>query len=272
MKNALTSFAFAASVTCAGSAPAKAPDQSQASGPSSTPAATAAPRPPTDALLVLAPLHGLHSREPGFTYADLTMDLDAAAPDILMVETRPDELAGLTDTPGRPEYPAVIWPWLQGRTLRVEAMEPGGEVFATMVRAASARYARFREEHPEGYAETDRLQAALILALLDHWRHPADAHDQRTRDLSRASVLVEQALGGPGADQGQAEWDGYMIDRVRAVLAANPGKRIVVLASYRNQGAFRAALQADPRWAEAEPWLRGLPVGDRPVARPTAKP
>lgn len=232
-----------------------------------TPAAVA-PTLPADALIVLAPLHSLHDREPGFTHANLTAILNAAAPDILMVETRPDELEGRTDTPGRPEYPAVVWPWLRTQTFRVEAMEPGGEVFAAMVQAAGAKYARFETEHPEAYAETDRLQSALTLALLDHWEHPADAHDQRTRDLARAGVLVEQALGGPGADQGQAEWDGYMIDRVRAILAANPGKRVVVLASYRNQGAFRAALKDDPRWADAERWVRGLDFSSGSTGRP----
>lgn len=214
-----------------------------------------------DALLVLAPLHELHARETGFTHEDLRRILDAAAPDILVVETRPDELEGRTDTPGRPEYPAAVWPWIQSRDLQVEAMEPGGATFAAMTGAAGAKYARFEAEQPNAYAEVQSLQRAVALALLDHWEHPADAHDQRTRDLVRASALVEKGLGGPGPDQGQAEWDGFMIERVRTIVAANPNRRIVVLASYRNQAAFRAALANEPRWVEAEHWLRCLDLG-----------
>lgn len=212
-----------------------------------------------DAVVILAPLHGLHEREPSFSYDDLRTILDAAEPDVLLVETRPDELSGRTETPGRPEYPAVIWPWLDGRTLVVEAMEPGGEVFAAMTGAAGAKYARFNTEQPTAAARADALRRSLTLALLQHWRHPADAHDALTRDLMQASVLSERALGGPGDDEGQAAWDGYMIARARETIARNPGRRVVILASYRNLRAFQDGLAGESRLTDAEPWLRTLP-------------
>lgn len=226
-------------------------------------AQTPGPLPP-DAVIVLAPLHGLHEREPGFTYARLRSILDAAQPDLLLVETRPDELAGRTDTPGRPEYPAVIWPWLEARPTAVEAMEPGGEVFAQMTGAAGAKYERFNAEQPQAAARSDALRRSLTLALLEHWKHPADAHDALTRDVVQAIVLSEQALGGPGADEGQAAWDGYMIERAREAIARHPGRRIVILGSYRNLRAFREGLAGEPRLVDAEPWLRTLafPAGE----------
>ncbi|PZO05085.1 MAG: hypothetical protein DCF28_04410 [Alphaproteobacteria bacterium] len=217
---------------------------------------------PPDTVVILAPLHGLHEREPAFSYDDLRGILDAADPDVLLVETRPDELSGFTETPGRPEYPAIIWPWLEQRTILVEAMEPGGEIFAAMTEAASARYTRFSTEQPAASARTDALQRSLTQALLRHWRHPADVHDALTRDLMQAAVLSERALGGPGDDEGQAAWDGYMIARAREVIARNPGRRIVILASYRNLRAFREGLAGERRLIDAEPWLRTLPFPD----------
>ena len=212
-----------------------------------------------DAVVILAPLHGLHEREPAFSYDDLRTILDAADPDVLLVETRPDELSGRTETPGRPEYPAVIWPWLEGRTVVVEAMEPGGEVFAAMTQAAGAKYARFNAEQPAAAARMDALRRSLTLALLQHWRGPADVHDALTRDLMQAAVLSERALGGPGDDEGQAAWDGYMIARAREAIARHPGRRVVILASYRNLRAFQDGLAGESRLTDAEPWLRTLP-------------
>lgn len=246
MKTLLLRFAALALCTAPMAAQAQAPQH---------------PLPP-DAVIVLAALHTLHPREDDFTYADLERLLESAAPDILVTETRPDELADRADTPGRPEYPAMVWPWLAARGTAVEAMEPGGETFARMTRAAGEKYSRFERERPTQAAETDRLKRAITLTLIDHWRHPADAHDQRTRDLVEAAALIEQALGGPGRDEGQREWDGFMIARVREIVAANPGKRIVVLASYRNQQAFREGLAGEPRLVDAEPWIRTVDFAD----------
>lgn len=222
---------------------------------------------PADAVVILAPLHGLHEREPAFSHEDLRKILDAADPDVLVVETRPDELSDRTETPGRPEYPAVVWPWLETREVLVEAMEPGGATFADMTSAAGAKYARFDAEQPAAAARADALRRSLTLALLEHWRHPADAHDAFTRDLMQAAVLSERALGGPGDDAGQAAWDGYMIARAREVIAANPGRRIVILASYRNLRAFHDGLAGEERLADAEPWLRTLTFRDAETGR-----
>lgn len=222
-----------------------------------------------DTVVILAPLHGLHERETAFSYDDLRGILDAADPDVLLVETRPDELAERTGTPGRPEYPAVIWPWLELRSLRVEAMEPGGAVFAEMTGAAGAKYERFNTEQPTASARADAVRRSLTLALLQHWRHPADVHDALTRDLMQAAVLSERALGGPGDDEGQAAWDGYMIARAREVIAQNPGRRIVILASYRNLRAFQEGLAGEARLVDAEPWLRTLPFPDADAEAPS---
>lgn len=220
-------------------------------------AAGAAPKPlPADAILVVGSLHDLHAREPGFGYEHLKAVLDAAAPDVLVVETRPDELAGRTATPGRPEYPAVVWPWLADRAVVVEAMEPGGERFAVITGKVGKLYAAFERDKPQAAARLEALKANLAKALVDHWRGPADAHDEVTAALVEAAWLSETALGGPGYAAAQAEWEGHMTREARRIAAAHPGRRVLILASYRNLAAFEASLRDDPRHVDAETWLR----------------
>ncbi|WP_114954660.1 hypothetical protein [Sphingosinicella terrae] len=212
--------------------------------------------PRADGVYIVGALQRLHEREPSFTYGRLRDILDRLDPDLVVLEVRPDELARRTDTPGRPEYPAVVWPWLAHRNVAAAAMEPGGPTFAAMVEAASARFEALERDRPESAAYLASLNRSLSRVLEAHWTHPADSQDRVTRDLLRAHGLAQAALGGPEFARGQAEWDDYMIARTREAVAAHPGRRILVLASYRNLDAFLEAFRDEPRLADSEAWLR----------------
>ena len=211
---------------------------------------------PADGVYVVGAIQRLHASDPDYGYPHLRRILDAVRPDVVVLEVRPDEAAERTDTPGRPEYPAVVWPWLADHPLPVVAMEPGGKTFAQMTGAAGARFERFGKDKPAASAYMSSLRRSLSAALQAHWRHPADAHDRITADLVHAEGLAQMQLGGPAFGTSQAAWDGYMVDRTREAIAANPGKRILVLASYRNLEAFRDGLKGEPRLVDMEPWLR----------------
>lgn len=211
---------------------------------------------PADGVYVVAAIQRLHAVEPAYGYADLRRILDAVKPDVVILEVRPDEAAERKDTQGRPEYPNVVWPWLADHPLPVISMEPGGKDFARMSGAASAMFETFGKDKPQAAAYMGSLRKSLSVALQDHWRHPADAHDQVTADLVRAEALAQAELGGPQFETSQAAWDGFMVARAREAIAANPGKRILVLASYRNLDTFRVGLQGEPRLVDIEPWLR----------------
>jgi len=211
---------------------------------------------PPDGVYVVGAIQRLHATEPSFGFDDLRRILDAVKPDVVVLEVRPDELAERKETQGRPEYPAVVWPWLAAHPMPAVAMEPGGEAFKAMTGEAGALFAAFGAQKPQDDAYMTRLGKALSAALQDHWRHPADAHDAVTIDLVRAEGLAQARLGGDRFETSQAEWDGYMVARAGEAIAANPGKRVLVLASYRNLGAFREALKGDPRLVDMEPWLR----------------
>jgi len=215
---------------------------------------------PADGVYVVGSIQRLHASEPSFTFDDLRRIIDAVKPDVLVLEVRPDELAERKETQGRPEYPAIVWPWLTAHPTDVVPMEPGGETFKAMTGAAGAMFGTFEKEKPQADAYMTSLGRSLSVALQDHWRHPADVHDAVTIDLVRAQGLAQAYLGGARFETSQAEWDGYMVARAREAIAANPGKRILVLASYRNLGVFREALSGEARLVDMEPWLRATLV------------
>jgi len=211
---------------------------------------------PANGVYLVGALQRLHATEPSFSFDDLRRIIEAARPDVLVLEVRPDELAEHKETQGRPEYSAVVWPYLAAHPTTAVPMEPGGQVFEAMTGAAGRRFEAFGREKPDAQAYMTRLGRALSTALQDHWRHPADAHDAVTIDLVRAQGLAQAQLGGAAFETSQAEWDGYMVERTREAIAAHPGKRILVLASYRNLGAFRAGLAGEARLVDMEAWLR----------------
>jgi hypothetical protein len=174
----------------------------------------------------------------------------------VVLEVRPDEAEERKDTPGRPEYPNVVWPWLADHPTPVISMEPGGKTFAEMTGAAGARFEAFGKEKPAAAAYMASLRKSLSAALQAHWNHPAGAHDRVTADLVRAEALAQAELGGKAFETSQAEWDGFMVERTREAIAAHLGKRILVHASSRNLAAFREGLKGEARLVDMEPWLR----------------
>lgn len=214
---------------------------------------------PADGVYVVGALHRLHAEEPAFGFQDLKRLMDVLQPQVLVLEVRPDELDGRLETQGRPEYPAVVWPWLAGREVLVVAMEPGGAEFTRITSAAGAEISAFHARDPKGAAEWGRLRPAVETALRAHWRHPADTQDPVTAELARALAISDVALVGAGFGAVQAEWDGYMLAQARAAVTAYPGKRILVLGSYRNRAGLEVGLRpvAGRRLVDVEAWLRG---------------
>lgn len=224
-----------------------------------TSAQAASPQAP-DGVYVLGALHGLHGEEPGFDYDRLAAVIATAKPDVLVLEVRPDELDSRTETPGRPEYPKVVWPYLASHRATAVAMEPGGARFREITGAVGARIAAFEAKDPEGAARWKRLRQSMRTALQAHWAQPADTQDQVTADLAAAEATTEVQLLGPGFAASQSEWDSHMVGEARAAVLAHPGKRVLVLGSYRNRAILEAGLRsaAPDRIVDVEAWLRGL--------------
>lgn len=214
--------------------------------------------PPDNGVYVVGALHRLHESEDAFTFDHLRRIVVAIRPDVLVLEVRPDELAERKDTPGRPEYPKVIWPLLEGSQSTTVAMEPGSPQFEEMTGKASAEMKAFAARDADGAKRWSAYQKSFETVLQGHWRHPADAHDSVTADLSRSYYVMQRALVGDTLDAVQGRWDRFMVDRAVAAIRKAPGRRVLVLCSYRNRHHFEDAIRAEAanRLVSMDAWLR----------------
>lgn len=227
-----------------------------------------------DRVMVLGALHTLHEREAIFDYGALHNTILAFAPDILVLEVRPDELSDRKPTPGRPEYPAVVWPLLDERPVKAVAMEPGGELFTDLTGAAGAAFEALRQRDPAGAAALSALAKAVDEALLAYWQTPRQIQDEQTAEIANGLQAAQFALAGPPFAAAQARWEGHMASQAAQTVLANPGKRVMVLASYRNRAMLEKAMRdvAPQRVIEAATWLDGIAVAPGPAGDAGAHP
>lgn len=213
---------------------------------------------PDNAVLVIGALHDLHDSEPAFGYDGLRAAIIAFAPDILVLEVRPDELAERKSTPGRPEYPAVIWPLLAQMRVEAVAMEPGGDIFKAITGEAGAAFDRLKKDNPEGAAALSRLDSVADEILLNYWKSAAQAHDETTASLATGLQAAQVALAGPGFASAQSQWDAFMSDRALQAVRANPGKRVMIIGSYKNRAMLDRVMRdaAPQRVISASDWFK----------------
>lgn len=199
---------------------------------------------PDHPVLIIGALHDLHEREPAFGYDQLRVAIRVFAPDILVLEVRPDELDERKPTPGRPEYPAVIWPLLAETGIEAVAMEPGGAVFQAITGEAGAAFDALKRDNPDGAAALSRLGAQVDDILLLHWQRAGQVQDDTTASLTTGVQAAQFALGGQAFAAAQARWDSHMSARMVEAVRANPGKRVMVIGSYKNRAMLQQAAQA----------------------------
>lgn len=207
---------------------------------------------------IVGALHGLHEREDSFDYAALSRVIDGIDPEVLVLEVRPDELTERKDTPGRPEYPKTVWPWLRGKTVAAIALELGNPEFTRRVTLVGERFAAFKQGEPRKSAWWSSYQTSLEQALLAHWRRASQTHDRVTEDLARSYYLTQYAVLSSELQQLQEQWDEEMVALARAAVRDNPDKKVLILVSYRNRHRFVDAIRllAPERLVDMERWLR----------------
>ena len=230
--------------------------------------AAAANAAPPAQVYVVGALHGLHEQEEAFGYDDLGRVIAAIKPDVILLEVTPEELAGKKETPGRPEYPKVIWPLLTASGPKPYAMEAGQPLYGELTSDATRRFGAFEMEFPTENAALNAYGKSANAVLLAHWKSIADTHDAATDAVARARAVLNAAMVA-GSGSGQARWDGVMVDASRKTIAAHPGKRILVLGSYRNRFMFVEAL-GKVRGAELvdmRAWLQANGFGAQSVRR-----
>lgn len=218
-------------------------------------------------VFVLGALHGLHEQEDSFDYAALGRVIAAIKPDVILLEVTPEELAGKLETKGRPEYPKVIWPMLSARGPKAYAMEAGQPLYGELTGDASARWGAFGKQYPAEEAALTGHSQATSKVLLVHWKSIVDTQDEATDALGRARAHLNAAMVS-GSDAGQRKWDGVMVEVSKKAIAENPGKRILVLGSYRNRYMFVEELGRvkGARLVDMKGWLQANGFGRSPAA------
>lgn len=212
---------------------------------------------PDGPVLIVGALHQLHDREPAFGYDRLRASILAFKPDILVLEVRPDELAERKATPGRPEYPAMVWPLLTEMRVDAVAMEPDGEMFKELAGEAGAAFAALSQRDPEGAAALSRLEKAMDDVLLAYWQSPAQVQNEQTAAIAAGVQAAQFALAGPSFAAAQARWDSHMAGQVVRTVRSHPGKRVMVIASYKNRALLERMVRkaVAGRVVDAAPWF-----------------
>ena len=218
-------------------------------------------------LFILGALHGLHEQEESFGFGELERVIEAIKPDVLMLEVTPEELAGKLETKGRPEYPKVIWPMLGRLQAKAYAMEVAQPLYGELTGDAGARWGEFKKSLPADDAALTAHSTATSNVLLAHWKSVADTQDQATDALGRARVQLSGAMAA-GTDPVQVRWDSAMVESVKSAIAENPGKRVLVLGSYRNRYMFADELRgvSGTKLIDMQEWLEAKGFGRRPAA------
>lgn len=212
---------------------------------------------PDGPVVIVGALHHLHEREPAFDFSRLRLSILAFKPDVLVLEVRPDELAERKATPGRPEYPAVVWPLLTEISAEAVAMEPGGEMFKEIAGAAGEAFEALRKRDPEGAAALSRLEKATDDVLLAYWQAPGQVQDEQTAAIAAGLQAAQFALAGPSFAAAQTRWDSYMAGQVVRTVRSHPAKRVMVIASYKNRALLERMVRQSvaDRVVDAAPWL-----------------
>jgi hypothetical protein len=226
--------------------------------------------PPADAVLVLGALHDLHAREESFGYDRLVQILKAFRPDVVVLEVRPDELVSRAATPGRPEYPQVIWKWLDAAGVEAVAMEPGGKRFETIAGEAGAAFAAFGRRDAPGAAALTAFDDALETALVAYWRRTSETQDETTARIVDGHVALRAVLVGPAFVKAQTAWDDHMTQVMITTVRSRPSRRVLVVGSYRNRFTLEDAVrrEAPARMVSAAAWLASVEAS-LSASRPT---
>jgi hypothetical protein len=163
---------------------------------------------------------------------------------------------------------------LDSARIRAIAMEPEGDEFKRITGAAGAGIKAAQSRDPTGADFLDRLEGSVDALLKKHWDELADTQDQLTADVSRALAMIQGQIYGASFVESQNEWDGFMASRVVETVRDNPGKRIVVLGSFRNRALLtEAVIRAAPeRVVDVEAYLRRGEVVSLATSRVAAEP
>lgn len=213
---------------------------------------------PPGEVFVVSTLYARHRTVPAYGLPVLQRLIDAVKPQVLVLDVTPAELRNRKVWPGKVEYTEVIFPYLDATGAPAFGSEPDEALFTQLTGASRQAYKSFGERNPAGAKALDELKQAAYRAMATEWTAPADVNSDKTDLLVAAMREIEEALVGGEAAAVQRQWDQHHADRLRDVVRAHPGKRVLMLVGIESRYRVLRNLQSagEVRVVDTEAWLR----------------
>jgi hypothetical protein len=196
-------------------------------------------------VFVLGTLYKRHETTPAYDLQALRRIILDIGPDVLVVDCTPTEVRELKVHPSKVEYPGAIFPLAHARGYPMYAAEPDEPLFTELVQSQIDVRESVRKKQPEKARAADEYGKFAYSVLAEHWRSPADVHDETTAVVLEGKQQLEALVFGPVARDGQIRWDQHWTDVILRAAAENPGKRVLALTGIQNRKWIADALQVD---------------------------
>lgn len=209
-------------------------------------------------VFVLGTLYKRHEAVARYDLATLRHTLAAIRPDALVLDVTPNELSTRKVWPGKIEYPAVIFPFIDAGRYRVYAAEPDEPMFSEIVQSIIGENRALERAHPDVSEGLKRFADATYGALYAAWQSPADVNSEVTDRVMAGKQALESRLAGPVRGRAGERWNRHVLDVILKAVRENPGRRVLVLVGVENRYWFvdhlRDLPEVDP--VNLETWLR----------------
>lgn len=203
---------------------------------------------------VLASLYRRHDETPSYDLAALRRTVLAVQPDVLIVDCTPTEVRERRVSPGKIEYPGVIFPLADDRRWPMYAAEPDEPLFSEIVEGGAAARQTAAAAQPAVVAALKAYESSMYTVLAQHWQSPAAVHD----DVTVAVLEGLNALEARYYGDAQIRWDRHWTDMIVQAVDENSGKRLLAITGVKNRPWIVRALREDPRvnLIDMPAWLR----------------
>lgn len=214
-------------------------------------------------VFVLGTLYKKHETIAAYDLAALTRVIEAIAPDVVVLDVNPTELAERKVFPGKVEYTRVIFPYIDKREVdkrgvKAYAGEPPEPTFGEIVAAVIKAREDLKQRNPAGAAAMETYRKATYDALAALWKDAADPNGDASEAVIEGLKRYEARMIGPVETDANRRWDTHAASVTLTAVKENPGKRVLQIAGVENLPLIRATLRASGsvELVDMEAWIR----------------
>lgn len=207
---------------------------------------------------VLGTLYKKHETVGSYDLAALSRVIEAIAPDVVVLDVNPTELAERKVFPGKVEYTQVIFPYVDKRGVKAYAGEPPEPTFGEIVAAVIKAREDLKARNPAGAAAMEAYRKATYEALAALWKDAADPNGAASEAVIEGLKRYEARMIGPVEADSNRRWDTHAASVTLTAVRENPGKRVLQIAGVENLPLIRATLRAsgEVELVDMEAWIR----------------